>query len=96
MEPNSLGKIESYRSGGGGHALALLDWNKSMVDSSGMPYIQMFNSWGKSWGKNGTACIKPSVVDYWCKNETVVGYSKMSVEDMRPKSYDWLKQSFYV
>lgn len=96
MEPNSQGRIESYRSGGGGHALALLDWNKQYLDAGGLPYIQMFNSWGKNWGHAGTAFIKPSIVDYWCKNETVVGYSKMSVEDIKPKSYDWLKQSFYV
>lgn len=96
MEPNSLGKIESYRSGGGGHALALVDWNKRFLDGSGKPYITMANSWSKRWGAGGVAYIKPSIVDYWCQNETVVGYSKMSVQDIRPKSYDWLKQSFYV
>lgn len=96
MEPDGQGKIERYSSGGGGHALALPQWNKRFMDAGGMPYLDMFNSWSKRWGFQGRAFIKPSIVDYWCKNETVLGYSKMSIKDIKPKSYDWLKQSFYV
>lgn len=95
MEPNGQGKIESYRSGGGGHALALPQWNKRFVDAAGMPYMDMFNSWSMRWGFQGRAFIKPSIVDYWCKNETVLGYSKMNIKDLKPKSYDWIKQSFF-
>lgn len=94
-EPDGQGRIQNYRSGGGGHALALLDWTKQHTDAGGRPYIDMFNSWSRRWGRNGRAFIAPSVVDYWCRNETVIGYSKMSVEDIKPKSYDWIKQSFF-
>ncbi len=83
MEPDGQGKVESYRSGGGGHALALLDWNKRFLDAAGNPYIDMFNSWSKRWGMQGRAFIKPSVVDYWCRNETVIGYSKMNLADIK-------------
>lgn len=95
MEPDGQGRVENYRSGGGGHALALLDWNKKILDAGGRPYIDMFNSWGKRWGFNGRAFINPRVVDYWCQRETVIGYSKMSLEDIKPLSYDWIKQSFF-
>lgn len=94
-EPNGQGNIENYRSGGGGHALALVDWDKSMADSGGRPYIKMPNSWGRRWGKNGWARINPRVIDYWCQNETVIGYSKLKLEDVKPKQYDWLKRSFF-
>lgn len=93
--PDSRGCIESYRSGGGGHALALLDWNKRFLDTLGRPYIDMFNSWGRSWGFQGRAFIAPKIVDYWCQKETVLGYSKMDLKDIQPKSYDWIKQSFF-
>lgn len=93
-EPDGQGRLTKYRSGGGGHALAWLDWTKMHVDSQGRPFIEMFNSWGKRWGFNGRAFLSPAVVDYICKNETVLGYSKM-VGDIKPQSYDWIKQSFF-
>ncbi len=95
MEPNDQGRIESYRQGGGGHALGLLDWTRKYTDSSGRPYLQMFNSWSKRWGFEGRAFISPSVVDYWCRNETVLGYAKLELKDIKPREYDWIKQSFW-
>jgi hypothetical protein len=94
-EPDGQGKIESYRSGGGGHALALVDWTKKHTDTAGRPYVQMFNSWSRRWGANGIAFIAPSVIDYWCKNETVLGYSSINLKDIKPREYDWIKQSFW-
>lgn len=83
------GLITKYSQGGGGHALCLGDWNKNYLDDNGNPFIEMFNSWGKSWGVNGNAYIHPKVIDYWCKYETVVGYSDMDGEDIKPRTYDW-------
>lgn len=94
-EPDDRGCIENYRGGGGGHALALLDWSKTLSDAGGRPYIDMYNSWGKRWGRNGRAFINPRVVDQWCKTQTVLGYSKMNADDLVPQSYDWIKQSFF-
>lgn len=93
--PDSRGCIEAYRSGGGGHSLALLDWNKKIVDTLGRPYIDMFNSWGLSWGYKGRAFVHPKVVDYWCQNETVIGYSDMTLANVTPRPFDWIKNSFY-
>lgn len=85
------GLILKYSQGGGGHALCLGDWNTDYKDDAGNPFIEMFNSWGKTWGVNGSAFIHPKIVDYWCKNETVVGYSDMDGDEIKPRSYDWSK-----
>jgi C1A family cysteine protease len=95
MEPDGQGRVESYRGGGGGHALCLSDWNRKFADSMRRPYLVMDNSWGKRWGLNGRAFISPKVVDWWCKNETVLGYSKLKIRDIKPKSFDWITQSFW-
>lgn len=87
--PDSRGCIEQYRSGGGGHSLAILDWNKKFLDSAGRPYLWLFNSWSKRWGKDGCAYIHPRVIDYWCKNETVIGYSDMKLADIKPRPFNW-------
>ncbi len=95
MEPNGDGRVESYRQGGGGHALCLSDWYRKFADSMRRPYLQMDNSWSRRWGLNGRAFINPAVIDYWCKNETVLGYSKLLLKDIKPRSYDWITQSFW-
>jgi hypothetical protein len=50
----------------------------------------MFNSWSKQWGFHGRAFIHPKVIDFWCKNETVVGYSYMEGKDIKPNTFDWI------
>lgn len=92
--PDSQGRITRYRGGGGGHALALVDWTKDFVDSSGRPDIVMPNSWGKKWGLNGYAYISPSVIDWWCENETVIGHSDMDGPDIKPRKFNWDTDSF--
>lgn len=87
-EPDSRGVISSYRSGGGGHALALLDWNKKFQDSSKRPCVEMFNSWGTGWGKSGIAYIMPSVIEQWCEDETVIGYSDMDGSNIHARPFN--------
>jgi len=41
--------VETYRPGGGGHAIALLCLSERK-DRSGQPYVWMKNSWGQAWG----------------------------------------------
>ncbi len=96
MEPDANGCIRSYRRGGGGHALALLDWNKKYTDPRGLPYIEMFNSWGRDYGVDGRAFILPAIVDYWCKNMDVIGYGLLEGSEIKPKKFDWKNGSFYV
>ena len=96
--PDSQGRIQKYSRGErfrGGHALALCDWNKNFLDPQGRPYIDMFNSWGKSWGFQGRAFVLPAIVDYWCKNCEVVGYGLVQGDEIKPKVFDWNKQSFF-
>jgi hypothetical protein len=89
MSPDSNGCIRSYRNGGGGHVLALLDWNKQFKDPQGRPYLDMFNSWGQ-WGYKGRAFILPAVVDRWCKECDVIGYANVAGPDIKPRGIDWL------
>jgi hypothetical protein len=95
MEPDGLGKVEGYRQGGGGHALLLGDWTMKYRDAGGRPYGTMFNSWSRRWGTAGLAYINPKVIDFWCKNETVLGYAKLELKDIKPLEYDWITQSFW-
>jgi len=85
-EPDNQGCITTYRSGGGGgHAIALVDWNKQFLDQYKRPFIELKNSWSRRWGVNGSAFIHPKVIDYWCQNETVMGYSDMQGDGVHPR-----------
>lgn len=89
-EPDGDGRVTGYRSyGRSGHALALLDWNKKFLDTQGRPDIWLQNSWGKTWGVGGWASISPAVVQYWCDNETVIGYSDLDGPDIKPREFDY-------
>lgn len=92
VEPDSQGRVERYRQAGGGHSVALLDWNKRLLDSKGRPYIELFNSWGKNWGVSGRCWVHPEIVTEWCQRQTVVGFSDML--DIRPRPFDWITESF--
>lgn len=96
MEPDGNGCVRQYRRGGGGHALALLDWNKQFRDPQGRPYLDMFNSHGKKYGYRGRAFILPSIVDYWCQNMDVIGYGLLEGNEIKPKKFDWTSGKFYV
>jgi hypothetical protein len=90
-EPDADGCVTAYRSGGGGHAVALLDWNKRFLDSTKRPFIELYNSWSRRWGVQGKAYIAPKVIEYWCEHETVIGYSDLDGLSIKPRSFDWLK-----
>lgn len=84
-EPDVNGCVLKYASGGGGHAIALVDWNGKFKDEYKRPFIELKNSWSRRWGVNGSAFIHPQVIDYWCKNETVMGYSDMQGDGVYPR-----------
>jgi C1A family cysteine protease len=48
----------------GGHALAIVGY-VSQKDSQGRNYLILVNSWGTSWGSNGTCLIDPAAFDLW-------------------------------
>lgn len=82
---NARWEVESYRSGGGGHAVNLTGYLKrpGWTDDRG---ILLKNSHSKQWGKDGWALIHPKVVDSWCRNQTVVGRSDMRAPAPRIES----------
>jgi C1A family cysteine protease len=84
-EPDVNGCVLKYVSGGGGHAIALADWNGKFKDEYKRPFIELKNSWSRRWGVNGSAFIHPKVIDYWCRNETVMGYSDMQGDGVYPR-----------
>jgi C1A family cysteine protease len=90
-EPDAQGLVTSYKPGGGGHALAILDWTKRFVDAQQQPFLEMVNSWSRRWGVQGRAFIAPKVIEYWCQQETVLGYSDLDGPDIKPRSFDWVK-----
>lgn len=94
VDPDREGKVERYRRSGGGHSVALLDWDKSFVDGQGRPYIDLFNSWGGDWGRAGRCRVHPDVIDQWCQDQTVVGTSDM--RDIKPRPFDWIHESFFA
>lgn len=60
------GVIQSYRGvGGGGHAIALLGYRRTHFDGSdlGSVHIDLYNSWSKSWGKNGRCLVTKAAFD---------------------------------
>lgn len=56
------GKIESFSGrSGGGHAIALPSFDLDLRDGD-KPYIDLKNSWSKSWGLNGWAKVSPRAI----------------------------------
>lgn len=94
VDPDREGKVDRYRQSGGGHSVALLDWDKKLLDGKGRPYIDLFNSWGRDWGIEGRCRVSPEVIDQWCRDQTVVGTSDMI--DIAPRPFDWLHESFFA
>jgi C1A family cysteine protease len=90
-EPDSYGRIMSYNPrSGGGHALAFCDWSKK--HSKNEPFIVKANSWGRKWGDDGFAYVSPGVVQAFCETQTVVGYSDMEGDAIKPRSFDWINE----
>lgn len=96
MEPDSQGVIDSFRAGGGGHAVSLtgyLPCEEIGCDTpEGYVYI-LDNSWGRGWGVNGRAYVKPRAVRQMLEHRftTFVGLSDMV--DVKPRSVDFIKNS---
>lgn len=89
-EPAS-GVIETYRPGGGGHAVSILGYSKRK-DHAGKNYYWMANSWGKGYGVDGFSEISPDAISQMLQNNytVMVGYSDLSVPEVRiPNIRPW-------
>lgn len=90
VEPRN-GVISQYRSGGGGHAVALLGYS-SRKDTQGRHYLWLANSWSTNWGQAGWAEIAPSAIDAILddSNALIVGQSDLTVPT--PREIPWMKE----
>lgn len=97
MTPNSQGRIEQYRSGGGGHALCFLGYSKDVTDTDGRKYLWLANSWSDQWDAvlKGWALVSPRAVSQMCADQSVVmiGISDMDIPNQR--KFNWDKSSIF-
>lgn len=83
--------VESYAAGwgGGGHSVSFLDWSDKK-DSQGRRYLRLFNSWGTSWGDNGTKLVSPSAIEQMLADSNTVMVGLSDLKDLKPRSVRWI------
>lgn len=83
--------VESYRQGGGGHAIALLSLS-DRKDSSGNPFIWMCNSWGSNWGNGGWSEWSPRAVSQMLSTSRTTAIGLSDMPNVQPREFsleDW-------
>ena len=80
-------EVTRYSRRGGGHAVLLTGYLKrpGWTDDIG---ILLKNSHSERWARDGWALIHPSVVNQWCKSQTVVGRSDATAPTPRVELID--------
>lgn len=78
--------VETYRSGGGGHAIALLACSERK-DSSGRPYIWMLNSWGANWGNGGWSEWAPRAIEQMMRAQWTVAIGLSDMPNVEPREF---------
>ena len=76
--------LESYRPGGGGHAVALCLKSKR-IDEDGRPYIWMANSWNKRFGNRGFSEWSPRALDAIYRDNYTVSVGLSDMVDLSPR-----------
>jgi C1A family cysteine protease len=78
--------IESYSSGGGGHALAFIALS-DRKNNAGENYLWLANSWGTNWGNKGWAEVSPKAVQQMAlgRQNVMIGLSDMP--NLKPREY---------
>ena len=76
--------IESYRPGGGGHAIALICLSERK-DSQGRPYVWMLNSWGTSFGNQGWSEWSPRAVEQMLNSRSTVAIGLSDMLNVEPR-----------
>lgn len=89
--------VESYSSGGGGHAIALLALS-DRKDSGGNPYVWMLNSWGTQFGNAGWSEWSPRAVSQMLQSgrTACIGCSDMPHVKPREISLGEIKKKLRV
>lgn len=92
--PSSTGIVTKWKSGGGGHACAIIDW----ITIKGKVYLVHVNSHGSRWGSNGFAYLSKGFVDARARNSrlTSVGVSDLQHPEVRRTVAlpEWTRRAF--
>ncbi len=86
--------IESYASGGGGHALALIALSDRQ-DNNGRFYVWLANSWGTGWGNKGWAEVSPTAIQQMLQNRNTVFIGLSDMPNIAPRTFsidDWKRE----
>jgi C1A family cysteine protease len=99
--PDAKHCITSFAAGRGGHSVSYCGYVPDDVVGvrSGFGYwFLKKNSWGRRWGLNGFAYVRPDVVDAQIRHNfsTFVGRSSMVHPHPRPLSVDFTKDGFSI
>jgi C1A family cysteine protease len=78
--------IESYSSGGGGHALAFIALSERK-NNAGESYVWMANSWGTNWGNKGWAEVSPKAVQQMAAGRSNVMIGLSDMPNVKPREY---------
>ena len=82
--PNN-GRIDYYRPARvGGHAICILDWCEEK-SKDGRPYLDLFNSWGKSYGIDGNAHVHPDALQQMLDCQLTTAYFVSDMEFITPR-----------
>lgn len=93
--PNSDGVMESYKAGGGGHAVSFLGYS-TRKDSQGRNYLWLANSWGvQNWGKQGWAEVSPHAIEQMFSHRYTVMIGLSDLSTPAPRPVDWIKDSVF-
>jgi hypothetical protein len=95
MTPNRAGVIESFRPGGGGHAVCFLGYSRR-EDAAGRRYLWLANSWSEEWGERGWAEVAPRAVDQMCQHPSTVMIGLSDLSTPTPRKIDWIKESVFA
>jgi hypothetical protein len=95
MTPDSQGLIESFRPGGGGHAVAFLGYSPR-IDAQQRKYLWLANSWSENWGERGWAEVAPRAVDEMARHPHTVMIGLSDLSTPTPRKVDWVKDSVFA
>lgn len=88
------GVVESYSSGGGGHALCALTLS-DRKDGQGRPFAWILNSWSTNWGQQGWAEWSPNAIGQMLQARQTVAIGLSDMPGVAPREFDlddWKKE----
>ena len=83
--------VDSFRAGGGGHAVGLFSLSERK-DATGRNYCWMMNSWGQRWGNEGWSEWSPKAIEQMLKDRFTVAIGLSDMPGVQPREFtldDW-------